>query len=61
MTVEAMDNAVTDHSMEFAPFIPLRKALSVLRLASAILPEILSSLGYGVGEQFHFDPSKRFA
>ena len=61
MIVEAIDKVVTDDSMEFAPFIPLRKALGILRLTSAILPEILCSLGYGVGEQFHLNTSKRFA
>ena len=47
--------------MELAPFVTLRKALSVLRLASAILPKILGSLWHGIGEQFHLHTSKRLA
>lgn len=47
--------------MEFAPFVPLRTALSVLRLAGTVLAEILGGFGDDVGEQLHLHSTERFA
>lgn len=51
----------TDDAVEFAPFVALRSALCVLRLARAELPEVFGRLGRRVGEKLHFDAAERFA
>jgi hypothetical protein len=44
--------------MELASLVALRLSPTILRLASAELAKVLSSLGYYILEQFDLDPSQ---
>lgn len=59
--VAALDHEVLDDTVKLASFIALRSSKMILRFAGAVLPKILCSSWYDVGEQFHFDTPERFA
>ena len=45
----------TNHSVEFAALVALGEAAGIFALAGAVLAEVFSGAGDGVGEEFHFD------
>jgi len=47
--------------VKFAPFVALRSALGVLRLARAELPEVFRRFGRRVSEELHLDAAEGFA
>lgn len=55
------ESRLTNDSMEFAPFIPLRISLTVFGLASAILAEILGGFRRDICKEFHFHSAQRLS
>lgn len=56
-----MQVSCTHHTVELAPFVPLRLAQTTLCLAGAELAEILGCLGHDIFEKLYFDAAKRLA
>lgn len=52
---------LTNDSVEFTPFVPLRIPLGVFGLSGAILAEVFGGFGCYIGEKFHFYSAERFA
>lgn len=59
--IPSLDHEIANDAVEPAVLVALRPAQVVLRLARAILAEILGGARHAVGVQLHFDSAEGFA